>query len=245
MSAAAAYRAGAGLVTVSAPPNVINILSGRLYEPTWIPLPSEGTLELLRAELGMVDALLLGPGWGRETATRDLLVGLLDPNSEIFPPLIIDADGLNLLAEIENWWTLLPKNTVITPHPGEMSRLCKTDTATVQANRWTLAAEKAAEWGIVVLLKGAHTLIAHPGGQIAALPFKTDALAKAGTGDVLSGVIVGLLAQGLAPFDAAIVGGYLHGFAGEQAAEQSSTRSVIAGDVIDLLGAAFRHIEGI
>jgi len=243
MAAAAAYRAGAGLVTVAAPPNVINILSGRLFEPTWIPLPSSGALQLIRGELDSVKALLLGPGWGRETATRDLLTGLLDQKSENFPPVIIDADGLNLLSDIENWWTLLPKNTVITPHPGEMSRLCKTDTATVQANRWKLAAEKSAEWGIVVLLKGAHTLIAHPDGQIAALPFKTDALAKAGTGDVLSGIIVGLLAQGLTPFDAAMVGGYLHGLAGEQAAQKSSARSVMAGDVIDSLGAAFHQLE--
>jgi ADP-dependent NAD(P)H-hydrate dehydratase / NAD(P)H-hydrate epimerase len=245
MAAAAAYRAGAGLVTVAAPPNVVNILSGRLFEPTWIPLPPTGALELIRAELETVDALLLGPGWGREDATRDLLIGLFDQKAENFPPVIIDADGLNLLSKIENWWALLPKNTVITPHPGEMARLCQTDTATVQANRWALAAEKAAEWGVVVLLKGAHTLIAHPDGQIAALPFKTDALAKAGTGDVLSGIIVGLLAQGLSPFDAAIVGGYLHGLAGELAAQQGSTRSVIARDVIDSLGVAFHQIEKI
>lgn len=243
MAAAAAYRVGAGLVTVAAPPNIVNILSGGLYEPTWIPLPSDGAAKLIREELKSVNALLIGPGWGRENTTRELFISLLNEKSEHFPPLIVDADGLNLLSEIENWWLLLPKNTVITPHPGEMSRLCKTDTATVQANRWTLAAEKAVEWGIVVLLKGAHTLIAHPDGQIAALPFKTDALAKAGTGDVLSGIIVGLLAQRLSPFDAAVVGGYLHGLAGELAAQQGSTRSVLAGDVIDSLGAAYRQIE--
>lgn len=243
MAAAAAYRAGAGLITVAAPPNVINILSGSLFEPTWIPLPSDGGAKLILSELESANALLIGPGWGRETATRDLLISLLDQKSENFPPMIIDADGLNLLSEIENWWTLLPPNTVITPHPGEMSRLCKTDTSTVQANRWTLAAEKAAEWGTVVLLKGAHTLIAHPDGQIAVLPFKTDALAKAGTGDVLSGIIVGLLAQGLSPFDAAITGGYVHGLAAELAAQRSNTRSVIASDVIALLGTAFNHLE--
>jgi ADP-dependent NAD(P)H-hydrate dehydratase / NAD(P)H-hydrate epimerase len=243
MAAAAAYRAGSGLVTVAAPPNVVNILSGRLFEPTWMPLPSDGAAKLIRGELDSVSALLIGPGWGRESGTRDLLTSLLDQKPENFPPLIVDADGLNLLSEIENWWTLLPKNTVITPHPGEMSRLCKTDTATIQANRWAIAAQKTKEWGIVVLLKGAHTLIAHPDGQLAALPFKTDALAKAGTGDVLSGVIVGLLAQGLSPFDAAVVGGYLHGLAGELAAQQTSARSVVAGDVIDSLGAAFRQIE--
>ncbi len=243
MAAAAAYRAGTGLVTVAAPPNIVNILSGRLFEPTWMPLPPTGALELIRAELTSVKALLLGPGWGSEDTTRDLLIGIFEEKPENFPPVIIDADGLNLLSKIEKWWEILPKNTVITPHPGEMSRLCQTDTATVQANRWELAAEKAAEWGVVVLLKGAHTLIAHPDGQIAALPFKSDALAKAGTGDVLSGIIVGLLAQGLSPFDAAIVGGYLHGLAGDEAAKKGSTRSVLAGDVIDSLGAAFQQIE--
>jgi NAD(P)H-hydrate epimerase len=153
--------------------------------------------------------------------------------------LIIDADALNLLSQIEAWWTLLPERTIITPHPGEMSRLAKIETKTLLANRPQIVREKAAAWNVVLVLKGAHTLVAEPDGRLAVLPFKTDALSTAGTGDVLAGMITGFLAQGLKPFEAAIVGAYLHGLAGEQAAaRQGNTRSVIAGDVLNAIPAA-------
>jgi NAD(P)H-hydrate epimerase len=245
MAAQAAYRAGAGLVTVAAPQHVISSLSVRLYEPTWLPITSETAAQTLHDTMSHYDALLLGPGWGQETATRDLLIKLLMEGWATFPSLIIDADGLNLLAQMHEWWKHLPQNTILTPHPGEMGRLTGINTVDVQNNRWTLAAAKAAEWNVVLVLKGAHTLIANPDGQVAALPFKTDALAKAGTGDVLAGIIAGLMAQGLEAFDAAVVGGYLHGLAGQLAAEQvGSTRSVLASDVIDALGQGFRVLDG-
>jgi NAD(P)H-hydrate epimerase len=165
------------------------------------------------------------------TATADA-----DVSDTNLPPLVIDADGLNLLSEIENWWTLLPPRTILTPHPGEMARLAGMETDEVQSNRWEIAARKAADWNAIVVLKGAHTVIAESDGRVAVLPFKTDALATAGTGDILAGAITGLLAQGLSPFEAAFVGGYIHGLAGQQAAEWlGSTRAVIAGDVLDSL----------
>lgn len=277
LAATAAYRAGAGLVTVGAPAPVVAALSGHLLEPTWLLLPHDmGVLAgsaapLIQQELERYNALLLGPGWGRETPTREMLLRLFETapaahgkrgaigfatggnadtpleaatNTTPFPPLVVDADGLNLLSEIQNWWTRLPENTIITPHPGEMARLAQMQTAEVQANRFEIARSKAAEWKVVVLLKGAHTLVAAPDGRLAVLPFKTDALATAGTGDVLAGAITGLLAQGLAPFDAAVLGAYLHGLAGLQAArELGSTRSVTAGDVLDALGHTFWLLE--
>jgi NAD(P)H-hydrate epimerase len=142
---------------------------------------------------------------------------------------------------MDEWWTHLPPETVITPHPGEMARLAKTDTKDVQARRWQIAEEKAREWNVILVLKGAHTLIAAPDGRVAALPFKTSALATAGTGDVLAGTIAGLLAQGLKPYDAALCAGYLHGLAGEQAARKlGGERSVVAGDAAEALADAFR-----
>lgn len=278
LAARAAYRVGAGLVTVGAPHPVVAALCGHLLEPTWLLLPhdlgvlAESAAPLIRQELSRYDALLLGPGWGREQATRDMLVKLLERTAQsrrvqrpigfmsgggegtvgdnarddaAFPPLVVDADGLNLLSEIESWWTLLPANTIITPHPGEMGRLAKLETADVQKQRFDIARAKAAEWNVVLLLKGAHTVVAEPGGRLAALPFKTDALATAGTGDVLAGAIIGLLAQGLKPFDAAVVGAYLHGLAGLQAAKNwGSTRPVMAGDVLETLGHTFWLLEG-
>jgi ADP-dependent NAD(P)H-hydrate dehydratase / NAD(P)H-hydrate epimerase len=224
-------------------------------------------------EMGQYSALLLGPGWGREQITSDFLTTLLKASQHSgkrrvhhsmgflegqtqsesettkdevtkLPPLVIDADGLNLLSEIDEWWTLLPEGTIITPHPGEMGRLAKLETREVLADRWAIASSKAAEWNVTLVLKGAHTLIASPDGRTAVLPFKTDALATAGTGDILAGIIVGLLAHGISPFEAAVLGGYIHGLAGTLAGKNLGiTRSVIAGDVLEAIAEAVSLLE--
>ncbi len=157
------------------------------------------------------------------------------------PPLVIDADGLNLLSEIEDWATHLPENSILTPHPGEMARLHGGDIAAIQADRIGTARAAAAEWKQIVVLKGAHTVIAAPDGRVQVNPTASAALATAGTGDVLAGVIAGLLAQGLAPFDAAVVGVYLHGQAGEWVAHELGTAGVIAGDIAEALPYVLRE----
>lgn len=245
LSAQAAYRSGAGLVTVAAPRPVASVLAPQMLETTWLVLPessaiTDNALPIVQENLSKYDALLAGPGIGRETSTHDFLLLLLE---QVKLPLVLDADALNILSEIENWWEKLPENTIITPHPGEMARLTGLDTAAVQANRWSLAAEKASAWKVILVLKGAHTIVASPQGHRAMLPFKNDALATAGTGDVLAGLIVGLLAQGMKPLDAAIVGAYLHGLAGEIATRTQSSRSVIAGDVLNAIGTALKELE--
>ncbi|PJF39874.1 MAG: NAD(P)H-hydrate dehydratase [Phototrophicales bacterium] len=250
LAAEAAYRVGAGLVTVATSQPVLASLTSRLTEPTWLPLPDEGGMidatatNIVRDTFASVDGLLLGPGLGQAEVTQKFIEQLLSSTDVDWPSMVIDADGLNLLGKIDRWWTMLPEHTIVTPHPGEMARLAAVSTSEVQTNRQVLAHEKSAEWGVVVLLKGAHTLIAAPDGRIVALPFKTDALATAGTGDVLAGIIVGLLAQGVESFDAAVVGGYLHGVAGEYAARQhGNSRSVIAGDVLRALPTALTLLE--
>lgn len=265
LAAAAAYRVGAGLVTVGAPQIIVPVLAGMLPEATWLLLPhdlgviNEAAVKVLRAELAGYSALLLGPGFGREDMTGEFLRELLRPQEEVrrsraigfvpdepaneaarpatdLPPLVIDADGLNLLAAMDDWPRLLPPGTILTPHPGEFARLARLEREEVQANRLSLAQAKAAEWNCVVVLKGAFTVVAAPDGQTAVEPFATSALASAGTGDVLAGAIAGLLAQGLAPFDAALCAAWLHGMAGVRAAELLETAiSVTAGDVLDLL----------
>lgn len=276
LAAEAAYRSGAGLVTVASPGNVIMALSGSLREVTWMMLAhdmgvvSENATSTVFKDIDKMKSLLIGPGLGTEKTTRNFLEQFLKSSSDsvkkpakrklgfgissdnntreeenniALPPLVIDADGLNLLVEIDEWWTLLPNNTIITPHPGEMARLCNIETAEVQANRWQLAGEKAKEWGVVLVLKGAYTVIASPDGDFAVLPFAVDALATAGTGDILAGLIVGLLAQGISAIDSAIVGGYVHGLAGQILAQESNSRSVIAGDVLTKIGEAYQRIE--
>ncbi|MBI5960688.1 MAG: NAD(P)H-hydrate dehydratase, partial [Chloroflexi bacterium] len=165
-------------------------------------------------------------------------------NSTTLPPLVLDADGLNLLADMDNWTALIPPNTILTPHPAEFARLAKIERDEVQKNRVALAQQKAAEWKCVVVLKGAFTVIAAPDGRTAVQPFATPALARAGTGDVLAGAITGLLAQGLDPFDAALTGAWLHGLAGVRAEQAYETAaSLTAGDVLDGLPEAYALAE--
>ncbi len=159
-----------------------------------------------------------------------------------FPPLVVDADGLNALAALEDeaWWEWLPAPSVLTPHPGEMARLMGAETKAVQADRLGTARTMASKWGHVVVLKGAHTVVAEPGGRTVIIPFATPALATAGSGDVLSGAIVGLLAQGLAPFDAAVAGAYLHGLAGKWAGEEVGLAGTVASDLLTRLPRALQ-----
>jgi len=250
LAARAAYRMGAGLVTAATPAPVAEWLAGALPECTWLPLPHEGgglaaeaVAPLLEQAEG-ADALVMGIGLGRHPATLGFLKTLMD-HRDALPPLVLDADALSLLSTLPNWPALLPPGTIITPHPGEMGRLCGMSAQQVVAGRWTLAVERAAAWNVVVLLKGAHTLVAAPDGELRALPFKTSALATAGTGDMLAGLIGTLRAQGLTAFDAASLGGFVHGKAGELAARTlGSERAVCAGDVVEALPAAIAALGG-
>ncbi|MBX3085166.1 MAG: NAD(P)H-hydrate epimerase [Anaerolineae bacterium] len=168
------------------------------------------------------------------------------------PPLVIDADALNLLAKMDAWWKRLPPRTILTPHPGEMARLAnieaqgdKSPSQIVQRNRYLLAREKARAWNCVLVLKGANTIIADPDGRVAVIPVATPALSRAGTGDVLAGAIVGCLAQGLDPFDAAMLAAFIHGTAGNVATERlGTTASVLASDVLHAIPAAIGKVDG-
>ena len=237
LSAKAAYRVGAGLVTLAAASPLHAALAGQLPEATWLPLPHEngfiaraGAIAVCQ-NLGRATALLVGPGFGLEETTKDFLAKLLEAK---LPPLVVDADGLKLLAQIPGWHTKLPANTVLTPHPGEMSVLTGLTKEEIQDNREAIAAKYAKEWGHIVVLKGAFTVIACPDGRLALNPFASAALARAGTGDVLAGIIVGLRAQGVDAFEAAVAGAWIHARAGLSALEEvGSAASVLAGDVLD------------
>jgi hydroxyethylthiazole kinase-like uncharacterized protein yjeF len=159
------------------------------------------------------------------------------------PPLVVDADGLNALSEADKWWTALPPNSVLTPHPGEMGRLMGASAGDVNEDRLAVAITKAADWNQIVVLKGAFTVVAAPDGRATVLPFANPALATAGTGDVLAGSIVGLLAQGLTPFDAALCGAYLHGLAGHIVRERMGDAGLLAGDLLPALPQARRRLE--
>jgi NAD(P)H-hydrate epimerase len=252
LAAEAAYRVGAGLVTLAIPESLHSALAGRIPEATWLPLPEDGgfiasdAVDTILRNLDRPTAVLIGPGLGMEEPTARFMRRILgdqSPNEIGFlptqlpknklPPLVIDADGLKLLAHIEEWPRLLLPETILTPHPGEMSALTGLPTAEIQANRLPLAEKLSREWNIVLVLKGAFTVIATPDGRSAMIPIATPALARAGTGDVLAGLIVGLRAQGVPAADAAIAGAWIHAQAGLAALEQvGNSASVLAGDVL-------------
>lgn len=230
----AAYRTGAGLVALAVPAAIRPALATQLPEATYPLIPEQDVLgveaaEAILAELSIYQALLVGPGL--HEAGR-FMRALLDGGQETaLPPLVVDADGLNLLAAMTDWPRRLPANTVLTPHPGEMARLMGAGLDQVRAqDRVDLAREKATEWGCVILLKGAYTVIAAPDGRCAILPFANPALATAGSGDVLSGIIVALLGQGVPPYEAAVLGGYLHAAAGQRSGLQAG---LLAGEIAD------------
>jgi hydroxyethylthiazole kinase-like uncharacterized protein yjeF len=269
----AAYRIGAGLVTLAIPAPIQSSLAGHLPEATWILLPhatgviSAGASEVLLSNLDRVTGILLGPGFGVEDTTKEFLSNFLEgarsrpahghmgfiPSAPAakedlkivgLPPLVVDADGLKLLAKLPKWTGLLPKLSILTPHPGEMSILTGLEIEKIQEDRLDIALKYAAEWGHVVVLKGAFTVVADPDGRTTTIPIATSALARGGTGDVLAGVIVGLRAQGMDAYDAARLGAWIHARAGQVAAEtQGTSRTVLAGDVLDSLVDVIAEME--
>ncbi|MDH4207346.1 MAG: NAD(P)H-hydrate dehydratase [Anaerolineae bacterium] len=272
MASAAATRVGAGLVTLSLAQSLHPILASKLTEVTFLLLPHDlGVLvpegiKLLERKLPEYDALLVGPGLGLEDSTVEFVHQLLGIESgrqrrqvgfasaqEVaatqageprrLPPLVIDADGLNSLALVANWWDSLARPAILTPHPGEMSRLMDCSMEEVQADRVAIARSAAEKWQQIVVLKGAYSVIAAPDGRAVICPFATPALATAGTGDVLAGAVVGLLAQGLSPFEAAVAGVYLHGAAGEMATARIGDAGVVASDLLPLLPEAIKGLR--
>lgn len=259
LCAEAAYRSGCGLVTVALAERLQPAVTAWVPECTFLNLPDlyqlpaddpaiAAAADSLLAAAAISDAVILGPGLSLGTGVAALLGRLLtrwaqlpaDPGA---PPLLLDADALNLLAQDEALARLLPAGAVLTPHAGEMARLTGHDVAAVQVRRAAEARALAERHEAVVVLKGALTVVATPDGRATINPCVEPALATAGTGDVLSGAIGGLLAQGLAPEEAAILAVWLHGRAGELAADDLGPRSVMARDVLDALSEALRELE--
>jgi hydroxyethylthiazole kinase-like uncharacterized protein yjeF len=260
LAGTAAYRSGAGLVTMAVPAPLHGSLSGQLPESTWILLPHEmgvispDAAKVVHENIKRATAILVGPGVGLEDPTMEFMLRLLTESNPkdhgdmgfIQPeakrtlpefsqkPMIIDADGLKLMSKIKGWNELLSQPAVLTPHPGEMAVLTGLTVEEVQGNRLEIAEKYSKQWGHIVVLKGAFTIIASPDGQIAVVPIATAALARAGTGDVLAGLIVGLRAQGVNAFESACAGAWIHASAGILAAKRmGNTASVIASDVLN------------
>lgn len=245
----AAYLSGSGLVRIATQKSVQNCIAGELIEAVWTILPTENGfynpdgIELLKNDLQNADSLVIGPGWGISDLNAAFLVKLL----KVIPrglPTLIDADGLKLLAHIDNWTVLLPENIVLTPHPGEMSILTGLSVESIQSNRWEIAREFADRWDVTLVLKGAMTVVASPTQDLFISPISDSALATAGSGDVLSGIIGGLLGQKTPALKAAALGVWLHAQAGVQARKRLGTEvSVTARDILENVYAGFKQAE--
>ena len=244
LTALAVLRSGAGLCTLVLPASCQKAVHPMEVMTAPLPETANGTLSLQAKEpildlLKDKSALAIGPGITTDPETVALI-------GEILPliqcPLVLDADALNAISSHKDWLEKLKPETVLTPHPKEMSRLTGVSTQEIQRNRVATAAQFATEHSLTLVLKGSPTLIALADGSVTINPTGNAGMATGGSGDVLTGIIAGLMAQGLAPCSASIAGSYIHGQAGDHFAETESQTTLIAGDLLRCLPESLKRI---
>jgi len=247
MTASAALRTGAGLVTAAVPESLVPVIESSILEVMSRPLPEtrETTISLdaltaLQNILGTVSVCAIGPGMSRYMEANAILRFVLE-NSGV--PILIDADGLNALEDDVAILQNRQVPVVLTPHPGEMARLTGLSVEEIQHDRWEVARKYAVQWGVTLVLKGHNTVIASPTGEVFLNINGNPGMATAGSGDVLAGIIAGFIAQGLKPQDAAITGVYTHGLCGDLVASLKGQQALVAGDLIEYLPEALRNLE--
>jgi NAD(P)H-hydrate epimerase len=248
MAARACLRAGAGLLTLGVPGSLAGAFQGRVTEEMTLPLPDTSgggfSSKALDEILGFLDergdVLALGPGLGRDSDTARLVRGLVASSAA---PMLIDADGLNALAGHPDIFRKARAPVVLTPHAGEFSRLTGLGRHEIEADRIETALAFANKAGVYLILKGAPTVIAEPGGEAFVNSTGNPGLAKAGTGDILTGMVAAFIAQGMSPLEAALLGVYMHGLAGDLAASVKTEYSVLASDVAEAVPLAFMRLR--
>jgi hydroxyethylthiazole kinase-like uncharacterized protein yjeF len=236
LASTAAARTGAGLVRLLVADTIYPILAAKCTEVMATPVQEvapgavgHAAYDLVMRQLATAEAGIIGPGLGRDRSTWRLVLDLVH---HVTCPLVLDADALNALSDAPRSKGKLGKNRVLTPHPGEMARLTGKTVEAIAADRPGAARKAAKEWGAVVVLKGARTLVAHPDGRCSEDPHEVPALATGGTGDVLSGIIGGLIAQGSDPYAAAVTGVYIHAAAGRRISQRLGDSGLLASDLL-------------
>ena len=244
----AAVKTGAGLVTVAVPESLHDIMETKLTEAMTIPLPDSGKGYLSRdacqsilALLDNMDILAFGPGL---SAVPEVVAVVKELLPSIRVPVVIDADALNALAGEADMLRKVQAPVVITPHPGEMARLLDISTKEIQSDRLTVTGKAATVWNVVALLKGARTVVAAPDGSIYINPTGNPGMATGGSGDVLTGMVAALLAQGMSPAHAAASGAYLHGMAGDMAVIKTGMPGLTASDILGHIPRAIMSVCG-
>ncbi len=248
LACSGAMRVGAGLVTLATAASLQPVIASKLTEATYLPLPespsghisAEG-IDIINQNYSQYDALLLGCGLGQNRSTAEFIISLL--LEKRLPPLVLDADALNILSKTPDRWKLLPGDAILTPHPGEMSRLCGLSIDEIQSDRIGIARKYAREWNKTIVLKGGYTLIASPDGYCRVSPYAHPGVATAGSGDVLAGVITGMVAQGLPLADAAGLGVRVGGEASEIVCNLLGDAGIIASDLLTALPVAIKQLK--
>jgi NAD(P)H-hydrate epimerase len=238
LAAQACLRSGTGLLTVHAPRVGNLVLQTAVPEAMFSPDQRARMWTSLPSDLQPYSSIGVGCGVGTADPTARALLRLLQATDK---PLILDADALNLLAAHSDWWRHVPVNSILTPHPKEFERLFGKSTTSFE--RLNLLQTEAERHGVFILLKGAHTAVACPDGTLWFNTTGNPGMATGGSGDVLTGILTGLLAQGYAPADAVRIGVYVHGLAGDLAAASLGMHAMIASDLIRFLGPAFKSLE--
>ena len=248
MTALSCLRSGSGLVTLAVPESVQPIAAMKLTEVMTHPLAETDEKSIAASAVHMIlelsrdkQVVAIGPGLTTHKETVSVVKSLV---KETGIPMVIDADAINALADSPGLLKERKSPTILTPHPGEMGRLTGKSTAEVQKDRIGVARCFAMEHGVYIVLKGAHTVIAEPSGAVHISATGNPGMASGGTGDALTGIIAGLIAQGLEPAQAAKLGVYLHGLAGDLAAEERGMIGMIAGDLIGRIPAAIKQVAG-
>ncbi|MDP3790012.1 MAG: NAD(P)H-hydrate dehydratase [Candidatus Omnitrophota bacterium] len=240
----AAVLTGSGLVTCAIPKSLNTILASKLAEAMTLPVEDSGKgyfpvsafADIMKFS-EKVDAVAMGPGLSRQAETKELVKKLINALGK---PIILDADGLNAICDDPHILKHAKNEIVITPHTGEMARLIHKETDYVQANRKNIAETVAKKYNVVVVLKGANTVIASPDKEVVVNTTGNPGMASGGVGDILTGMIASLVGQGYAPFDAAKSGVYLHGLAGDIAAKEKTEVSLRARDILDNIHKAIK-----
>ncbi len=248
LAARGALRIGAGLVTVATPAGTNATLESKLLEAMTLPVPDTDTAGLALSSLQPLlafaeerTAVGIGPGLGQHPETVQTIQTFL---RAVRVPCVVDADGLNAATQGSSLWSDCRAPLILTPHPGEMARLCGLEQGrAVNEDRLGIARRFATTHGVVVVLKGARTVLAHPDGRLAINPTGNPGMATGGTGDVLTGMIVGLLAQGCSPWDATCAATYIHGLAGDLASQKHGEIGLIAGDLIEQIPYALQTLR--
>jgi len=242
-----ALRTGVGMVTLGLPRSLNIAMEARLTETMTCPLPDTLSQSLSMSAFDEIvvmakkmHAVALGPGLSTHSETQRLVRRLV---SELELPMVIDADGLNALAEVPDSLRSRTVPTIISPHPGEMSRLTGLSIHDIQKNREGIAETYAKKWRVEVILKGAPSVVATHDGDLFVNTTGNSGMSTAGSGDVLTGILAALLCQGVEAHDAAVLGTYLHGLAGDIAAETYTTRGMVAGDMVRCLPDVWRRLS--